>query len=169
MYLSKLYRWEQQQLAVSQRRGISDIERNRNTLRHSAYCLLGLVQNKDGKVVSWAQQKTFELEKQKSKLLVMESWELRKLQEDFSITGYVSLNCFYGLLDIEETEAGEVLGWTMDQMILDPDYRTGNDFCYEDALTELAIYTHKIDDNNYIIRYVVLPIGSIAGIGPCNY
>lgn len=105
-------------------------------------------------------------------------YAVRKLQEDFSITGYVSLNVFYGLLDIEETEAGEVLGWTIDQMISDPEYEPGDDFSYEDALTRLAIYTHKIDDNNYIIRYVILPIGSIlpigtvadmAGIGPCNY
>lgn len=97
------------------------------------------------------------------------NYAVRKLQENFTGTGYVSLNCFYGLLDIEQTEAGEVLCWTIDQMILDPDYRTGDEFYYDDALTELAIYTHKIDDNNYIIRYVVLPIGSIAGIGPCNY
>ena len=51
------------------------------------------------------------------------SWECyeyakRKLQENFSIAQCVTLNDFYGLLNLSETSAGEVLGWTIDQMIM---------------------------------------------------
>ena len=101
----------------------------------------------------------------------MEVYEyaIRKLQENFSICGIALLNDLYGLMNAEETAAGEVLAWTSDQMILDPDYIPGNNFRYDEALTELAIQLHKIDDKTYEIHYNVLPIGSLAGIGPCNY
>lgn len=94
---------------------------------------------------------------------------LHKLQETFSICGYVSLNDFYSLLGIEETASGEILGWTADQMVLDPDYKPGNFFEYREALTELAIHLSKVDDNTYELHYNILPVGSLAGIGPCNY
>lgn len=94
---------------------------------------------------------------------------LHKLQETFSICGYVSLNDFYSLLGIEETASGEILGWTADQMVLDPDYKPGNFFEYREALTELAINLSKVDDNAYELHYNILPVGSLAGIGPCNY
>lgn len=95
---------------------------------------------------------------------------IQTLQEHFSICGVVQLNEFYELMTVEETAAGEVLAWTMDQMVLDPDYIPGEDyFCYDEALTTLAIQLHKVGPKEYEIHYNVLPIGSLAGIGPCNY
>lgn len=92
------------------------------------------------------------------------------LQEHFSICGVVQLNEFYELMEVEETAAGEVLAWTSDQMVLDPDYIPGEDyFCFDEALTNLAIQLHKVGPKEYEIHYNVLPIGSLAGIGPCNY
>lgn len=92
------------------------------------------------------------------------------LQEHFSICGFVLLNEFYKLMTVEETAAGEVLAWTSDQMVLDPDYIPGEDyFSYDDALTNLAIQLNKVGPKEYEIHYIVLPIGSLAGIGPCNY
>ena len=92
------------------------------------------------------------------------------LQEHFSICGVVQLNEFYELMEVEETAAGEVLAWTSDQMVLDPDYIPGEDyFCYDEALTDLAIQLHKVGPKEYEIHYNILPIGSLAGIGPCNY
>ena len=101
------------------------------------------------------------------------SWECyeyakRKLQENFSVAQCVTLNEFYGLLNLSETSAGEVLGWTIDQMIMDPFY-DGNNMLYEDALTQICIAEDTDEDGNVIIYYCVLPIGSLAGIGPCNY
>ena len=92
----------------------------------------------------------------------------RKLQENFSVAQCVTLNDFYGLLNLSETSAGEVLGWTIDQMIMDP-YYAGGDLYYENALTQLCIEEDTDEDGNVIIYYCVLPIGSLAGIGPCNY
>lgn len=92
----------------------------------------------------------------------------RKLQEDFSIAQCITLNDFYALLGLSETSAGEVLGWTVDQMIMDP-YYAGPDMYYEDALTQLCIEEDTDADGNVIIYYCVLPIGSLAGVGPCNY
>lgn len=102
----------------------------------------------------------------------MELYEhaIEVLQDHFSICGVVQLNEFYELMTVEETAAGEVLAWTMDQMVLDPDYIPGESyFCYEDALTTLAIQLHKVGPKEYEIHYNILPIGSLAGIGPCNY
>jgi hypothetical protein len=101
------------------------------------------------------------------------SWECyeyakRKLQENFSVAQCVTLNDFYGLLNLSETSAGEVLGWTIDQMIMDPFY-DGKNMLYEDALTQICIEEDTDEDGNVIIYYCVLPIGSLAGIGPCNY
>lgn len=101
------------------------------------------------------------------------SWDVyeyakRKLQENFSIAQCVTLNDFYALLNISETSAGEALGWTIDQMILDPFY-DGKSMLYEDALTRICIKEDTDEDGNVIIYYCVLPIGSLAGIGPCNY
>lgn len=101
------------------------------------------------------------------------SWECyeyakRKLQENFSVAQCVTLNDFYGLLNLSETSAGEVLGWTIDQMIMDPFY-DGKNVLYEDALTQICIEEDTDEDGNVIIYYCVLPIGSLAGIGPCNY
>ena len=92
----------------------------------------------------------------------------RKLQENFSVAQCVTLNDFYGLLNLSETSAGEVLGWTIDQMIMDP-YYAGGDLYYENALTQLCIEEDTDEDGNVIIYYCVLPIGSLAGVGPCNY
>ena len=111
---------------------------------------------------------TFTGRRFKASLEVVE-YALRKLQENFSICGYVSLNDFYSLLGIEETASGEILGWTTDQMVLDPDYKPGNFFEYREALTTLAIHLSKVDDNTYELHYNILPVGSLAGIGPCNY
>ena len=92
------------------------------------------------------------------------------LQEHFSICGVVQLNEFYELMTVEETAAGEVLAWTMDQMVLDPDYVPGEDyFSYDEALTNLAIQLKQVGPKEYEIHYNILPIGSLAGIGPCNY
>ena len=102
----------------------------------------------------------------------MELYEfaIKTLQEHFSICGCVQLNDLYELMTVSKTAAGEVLGWTIDQMILDPDYIPGEDyFCYDEALTELAIQLHKVGPKEYEIHYNILPIGSLAGIGPCNY
>ena len=100
------------------------------------------------------------------------SWEAyehakQQLQYKFSIAGFVCLNDFYELLGLSETAAGEVLGWTVDQMIMDP-YYVGGDMYYEDALTQLCIEEDDGPDDSKIIYYCVLPIGSLAGIGPCN-
>lgn len=111
---------------------------------------------------------TFTDRRFKASIEVVE-YALSKLQETFSICGYVSLNDFYSLLGIEETASGEILGWTADQMVLDPDYKPGNFFEYREALTELAIHLSKVDDNTYELHYNILPVGSLAGIGPCNY
>ena len=109
------------------------------------------------------------------------SWEVytkakEQLQARFSICGFVSLNDFYELLCIDEVAGGEVLGWTSDQMVLDPDYIHGSwisqddDWIsYDDALTQLAIQEFEVAENEYEIHYTILPIGSLAGIGPCNY
>ena len=105
------------------------------------------------------------------------SWEAyeyakRKLQENFSVCGFATLNDFYGLLGLSETSAGEVLGWTLDQMIMDPYYdgaETPEDLCYDMALTSLCIEEDDGPDGSKIIYYCILPIGSLAGIGPCNY
>ena len=92
------------------------------------------------------------------------------MQEHFSICGVIQLNEFYELMEVEETAAGEVLAWTTDQMVLDPDYIPGEDyFSYDEALTTLAIQLHKVGPKEYEIHYNILPIGSLAGIGPCNY
>lgn len=102
----------------------------------------------------------------------MELYEhaIKTMQDHFSICGVVQLNEFYELMTVEETAAGEVLAWTSDQMVLDPDYIPGEDyFCYDDALTKLAIQLHKVGHKEYEIHYNILPIGSLAGIGPCNY
>ena len=103
----------------------------------------------------------------------MEVYEyaVRKLQENFSICQFAMLNDFYGLLGIEEVPGGEVLAWTSDQMILDPDYIPGEDyFGYDEALTDLCIQLEEVvKDKEYIIHYNVWPVGSLAGIGPCNY
>lgn len=92
----------------------------------------------------------------------------RKLQEQFSISQSVVLNDFYELLGLEKTNAGEILGWTIDQMILDRFY-DGETIPYEDALTQLCIEEDTDDDGNVIIYYCILPIGGLAGVGPCNY
>lgn len=93
-----------------------------------------------------------------------------KLQETFAVCGFVTLNDFYNLLCIEETLSGEVLGWTKDQMVLDPDYQPGEDFfSFDEALTTLAIQLQEQEDGTYDIHYGILPVGSLAGIGPCNY
>lgn len=114
-------------------------------------------------------RETFTGRRFKASLEVVE-YAMRKLQENFSICGYVSLNEFYGLLGIEETASGEVLGWTSDQMVFDKDYIPGKSFFeYREALTSLAIQLQKVDKNSYDIHYNILPIGSLAGIGPCNY
>lgn len=107
------------------------------------------------------------------------SWEAyeyakRKLQENFSICGFATLNDFYGLLNLSETPAGEVLGWTVDQMILDPFYDgegpySEDQLYYSDALTRLCIEEDNGSNDEVIIYYCILPIGSLAGIGPCNY
>ena len=92
----------------------------------------------------------------------------RKLQEQFSISQSVVLNDFYELLGLEKTNAGEILGWTIDQMILDRFY-DGETIPYEDALTQLCIEEDTDDDGNVVIYYCILPIGGLAGVGPCNY
>ena len=94
---------------------------------------------------------------------------LSRLQDNFSICGIALLNDLYDFVGIEETQAGEVLAWTTDQMVMDPDYIEGNDFSYDEALTTLAIQLQKVEDNFYDIHYNILPVGSLAGIGPCNY
>lgn len=102
----------------------------------------------------------------------MELYEhaIKTLQDRFSICGVVTLNELYELMTVEETAAGEVLAWTSDQMVLDPDYIPGEDyFSYDEALTKLAIQLHKVGPKLYEIHYNILPIGSLAGIGPCNY
>lgn len=92
----------------------------------------------------------------------------RKLQEQFSISQCVVLNDFYELLGLEKTNAGEILGWTIDQMILGQLY-DGETIPYEDALTQLCIEEDTDDDGNVVIYYCILPIGGLAGVGPCNY
>lgn len=111
---------------------------------------------------------TFTGRKIKASMEVYE-YATRKLQENFSICGIAPLNELYALMSAEETAAGEVLAWTIDQMVLDPYYEPGDDFAYDDALTKLAIQLHKVSDKIYEIHYNILPIGSLAGIGPCNY
>ncbi len=96
-------------------------------------------------------------------------YALRKLQENFSICGFASLNDLYGLIGIKETAAGESLAWTSDQMVLDPDYIPGDFFEYREALTTLAIQLQQVSENEYVLHYNILPIGSLAGIGPCNH
>ena len=92
------------------------------------------------------------------------------LQDHFSICGIAQLNELYELMTVEETCAGEILAWTSDQMVLDPDYIPGEDyFCYDEALTTLAIQLQQVGPKEYNIHYNILPIGSLAGIGPCNY
>lgn len=103
------------------------------------------------------------------------SWECyehakQQLQYRFSVAGFVTLNDFYELLGLQETAAGEVLGWTIDQMIMDPFYVGKDDaIYYDDALTHIGIEEDDGPDDSKIIYYCILPVGSLAGIGPCNY
>lgn len=149
---------------VDKKEGRNEISSNRSKSRHTN---AGDVEDTGTGDIIFTE--TFTGRKFKASMELYEH-AIEVLQEHFSICGVVQLNELYELMTIEETAAGEVLAWTMDQMILDPDYIPGEDyFYYEDALTTLAIQLHKVGPKEYEIHYNILPIGSLAGIGPCNY
>lgn len=94
---------------------------------------------------------------------------IRQLQEDFSIANCATLNDFYELLGVHTTTAGDVLGWSVNQTILDP-YLDEED--YDDmtnALIDLRITIKYWEGVGYVIHYPVMPIGGLAGCGPANY
>ena len=96
-------------------------------------------------------------------------YAIEQLQELFSIGNCVTLNEFYGLLGIHTTMAGDVLGWSVNQTILDP-YLDEED--YEDmsnALLDLNITIKYWEGVGHVIHYPVMPVGGLAGVGPCNY
>lgn len=96
-------------------------------------------------------------------------YAIRQLQEDFSIANCATLNDFYELLGIHSTAAGDVLGWSVNQTILDP-YLNEED--YDDmtnALCDLCITIKYWEGVGHVIHYPVMPIGGLAGCGPANY
>ena len=96
-------------------------------------------------------------------------YAIRKLQEDFEVCNCATLNTFYGLLGLSETSAGDMLGWSVNQSILDP-YIDDLDYdSMKDGLTDLGIFIENWIGVGYVIHYPILPISGLAGIGPCNY
>jgi hypothetical protein len=91
------------------------------------------------------------------------------LQDEFERHNFVPLNSFYAYLGLQPTSAGDILGWSVNQSILDPylDEIEYNDM--KDALTDLNIYPKEYPCIGWVIHYPVMPIGGIAGVGPCNY
>ena len=96
-------------------------------------------------------------------------YAIKRLQELFSIGNCVTLNEFYELLGIHSTTAGDVLGWSVNQGILDP-YIDEEDYAdMSNALLDLNITIKYWEGVGHVIHYPVMPIGGLAGIGPCNY
>ena len=94
---------------------------------------------------------------------------IQQLQDEFERHNFVPLNSFYGYLGISTTSAGDILGWSVNQSILDPYL---NDEDYDDmkyALTDLGIMVRYYEGLGYVIHYPVMPVGGLAGVGPCNY
>ena len=94
---------------------------------------------------------------------------INQLQDEFERHNFVSLNSFYGYLGISSTSAGDILGWSVNQTILDP-YLNEEDYTdMKDALTDLMIFVNYWEGVGYVIHYPVMPIGGLAGCGPANY
>lgn len=96
-------------------------------------------------------------------------YSIERLQELFSIGNCATLNDFYELLGIHTTTAGDVLGWSVNQTVLDP-YLNEEDYDEMiNALVDLRITIKYWEGIGYVIHYPVMPIGGLAGCGPCNY
>ena len=94
---------------------------------------------------------------------------ISQLQDEFERHNFVPLNSFYAYLGLQPTSAGDILGWSVNQSILDPYL---NDEDYDDmkyALTDLGIMVRYYEGLGYVIHYPVMPVGGLAGVGPCNY
>jgi len=90
------------------------------------------------------------------------------LQDEFERHNFVPLNSFYAYLGIQPTSAGDILGWSANQSILDP-YLDEEDYeDMKDALTDLGIFVEEYPVIGYVIHYPVMPLAGIPGIGPCN-
>ena len=96
-------------------------------------------------------------------------YSIRKLQSMYQSCNCACLNDFYGLLGIAPTSAGDVLGWSVNMQILDP-YLDEEDYDdMKDAITDLEIFVRYYEGLGYVIHYPYLPVGGLAGVGPCNY
>ena len=94
---------------------------------------------------------------------------IKRLQDEFERHNFVPLNSFYGYLGISTTSAGDILGWSVNQSILDP-YLDEEDYDdMKDALTDLGIIVRYYEGLGYVIHYTVMPIGGLPGVGPCDY
>ncbi len=94
---------------------------------------------------------------------------IKRLQDEFERHNFVPLNSFYGYLGISTTSAGDILGWSVNQSILDP-YLDEEDYeDMKDALTDLGIIVRYYEGLGYVIHYTVMPIGGLPGVGPSNY
>lgn len=91
------------------------------------------------------------------------------LQDEFKRHNFVPLNSFYAYLGIQPTSAGDILGWSVNQSILDP-YLDEVDYAdMKDALTDLGIFVKDYPVIGWVIHYPVMPIGGLPGVGPCNF
>ena len=94
---------------------------------------------------------------------------IKRLQDEFERHNFVPLNSFYGYLGISTTSAGDILGWSVNQSILDP-YLDEEDYeDMKDALTDLGMMVRHYEGLGYVIHYTVMPIGGLPGVGPCDY
>lgn len=90
------------------------------------------------------------------------------LQNEFERHNFVPLNSFYAYLGIQPTSAGDILGWSVNQSILDP-YLDEVDYAdMKDALTDLGIFVKDYPVIGWVIHYPVMPLAGIPGVGPCN-
>lgn len=90
------------------------------------------------------------------------------LQNEFERHNFVPLNSFYTYLGIQPTAAGDILGWSVNQSILDP-YLDEVDYAdMKDALTDLGIFVKDYPVIGWVIHYPVMPLAGIPGVGPCN-
>lgn len=96
-------------------------------------------------------------------------YAIRQLQEDFSIANCATLNDFYELLGIHTTTAGDVLGWSVNQTILDPYLDEENYEEMANALVDLCISIKYWEGVGHVIHYPIMPVGGLAGCGPANY
>ena len=91
------------------------------------------------------------------------------LQDEFKRHNFVPLNSFYAYLGIQPTSAGDILGWSVNQSILDP-YLDEVDYSdMKDALTDLGIFVKDYPVIGWVIHYPVMPLAGIPGVGPCNF